>query len=211
MNEGTGQTLTDSSTANNLPLGTSTAVEPTVDPTWAPGMIGNGLHFDQSICNISTFTDCHYVTSTTATMTFPSNQVSVEAWIKSTVNTTTMNGIIFWAGFINLDLEVNGTTIVFEIGDGSTWSTLSFTQLTPNVTDGLWHYLAGTYDGANLVVYVDGVQVATTPATTTLPAMNIFYIGGRPANVWWDGSIDEIRISKSARTPAEILLNYTPR
>jgi len=78
-----------------------------------------------------------------------------------------------------------------------------------NVNDGQWHHLAGTYDGANARLFVDGVlngSMATTGAISknTAPV----YISGNSekASRLWNGSIDDVRIYNRALTEAEVRL-----
>ena len=64
-----------------------------------------------------------------------------------------------------------------------------YRQKGPYVWDGNWHFVAGTYDGAYVRFYVDGVEV--TPATATsltinyaLPTNSNLYIGAYVAAGW---------------------------
>jgi hypothetical protein len=72
-----------------------------------------------------------------------------------------------------------------------------------------WTHLAGTYDGANLRVFVNAVEVASVPHTGTLiDAGNTLRIGNgdlsAPGIEEWNGGIDEVRLWPFARTAAEI-------
>jgi hypothetical protein len=93
-----------------------------------------------------------------------------------------------------------------------------YRQKGPYVWDGNWHFVAGTYDGAYVRFYVDGVEV--TPATATsltinyaLPTNSNLYIGAYVAAGWctlpFNGSIDEVRVFNRALTASEILGIYT--
>ena len=74
-----------------------------------------------------------------------------------------------------------------------------------------WTYLAVTADGKNLTVYVNGKQAAQVAAT--LPALNAAAtIGadatGAPAGfAAYSGVLDELRLSKIARSPAAIAVD----
>ncbi|HEX6811926.1 MAG TPA: LamG domain-containing protein [Planctomycetota bacterium] len=74
-----------------------------------------------------------------------------------------------------------------------------------------WTHVAATYDGANAVLYVNGVQVGSV-VTNGLPLRDInnevLRIGkgsdvATPIEVW-NGQIDEVRLWPFARTAAEI-------
>lgn len=77
-----------------------------------------------------------------------------------------------------------------------------------------WHQLAGTYDGgltsANLKLYRDGVQIDTSKGTGAITNDNqIWQIGSSGNNsAYWDGIIDEVRISKAPRGADWIKTEY---
>ena len=77
---------------------------------------------------------------------------------------------------------------------------------TITITDGQWHYVAVTFDRANLKGYVDGIlDINTTKTLNT--AGTILRIGRRavPENgEYFNGSIDEVRIWNVSRIQAEI-------
>lgn len=81
------------------------------------------------------------------------------------------------------------------------------------IWDGLWHMVAGVYDGESVRLYVDGDQIGPgTPA----PGLEInygfsgsrFYFGGYPVGACGDGDfpggIDEVRMYGRALSPTEI-------
>jgi hypothetical protein len=81
--------------------------------------------------------------------------------------------------------------------------------------DGAWHMTAGTYDGATVRFYVDGVEVgAGTPASGSvsygLAANNSFTIGNFAdppecfENTNFSGDVDEVRVYSRALTATEI-------
>ncbi|MEX1025458.1 MAG: LamG domain-containing protein [Planctomycetota bacterium] len=73
-----------------------------------------------------------------------------------------------------------------------------------------WTHIAGTYDGSAVKLFLDGVEVASTPATGALVAStDVLRIGNgdvsSPGAEVWSGHIDELRLWPFARTAAEIL------
>jgi hypothetical protein len=70
-----------------------------------------------------------------------------------------------------------------------------------------WHHVAGTYDGENINVYLDG-SVDATVATTSHIGVNSanVLIGENPeaAGRNWDGMIDDVRLYNRALSQAEI-------
>ncbi|MGV8141968.1 MAG: DUF2341 domain-containing protein [Candidatus Woesearchaeota archaeon] len=71
-----------------------------------------------------------------------------------------------------------------------------------------WHYVVGTYDGTTARLYVDAKTPTTGTATLTWPNLNTL-IGDRTAGARaFKGTLDEIRISNTARTQEYITTTY---
>ncbi|NHZ86155.1 MAG: hypothetical protein GWP19_09765 [Planctomycetia bacterium] len=72
-----------------------------------------------------------------------------------------------------------------------------------------WYHLAGTYDGSNLKIYVNGNLEDTEPHTgsisTTETSINIG--GPNSSSRFFDGIVDEVRIWNTARSETEIRQN----
>ncbi|WP_428269777.1 DUF2341 domain-containing protein [Haliangium sp.] len=86
---------------------------------------------------------------------------------------------------------------------------------TSLVDDGRWHYVAGVYDGGALNLYFDGRPEAALeldPAVVDLPLCNStapFDIGGcTTTSALFEGGVDEVRVSKVARSPAWLKFQY---
>lgn len=81
---------------------------------------------------------------------------------------------------------------------------------TDTYNDGQWHHAAGSYDGTNLILYVDGQQVATSTVTGSATATHNLLIGagndtsGPGIGQYFNGNIDEVRVWSDARTQSEI-------
>jgi hypothetical protein len=74
------------------------------------------------------------------------------------------------------------------------------------LTTNTWIYLAGTYDGATLRLYVNGTQVSSRAQTGPIEvSTNPLQIGGDSIyRQYFSGRIDEIRVYNRALTAAEI-------
>ncbi len=109
------------------------------------------------------------------------------------------------AGYI-LRRDADGK-LSFFIGSSGTWYGTSTS--TTAISLGVEYHITATYDGANLKLYIDGVETSSTPTTAaiTSSASNLtigdWPLGGRNVNT----TIDDIRIWNVTRTAAEITAN----
>lgn len=78
-------------------------------------------------------------------------------------------------------------------------------------TAGEWRHIAVTWDASFLRLFFNGVQVAETAVTITLPAITAttFELGDGPSDL--GAAIDELRISSRPRTAQEIMASYLAR
>ena len=76
---------------------------------------------------------------------------------------------------------------------------------------GAWSHLAMTFDGAQVRVFVNGVQVASLPQTGSIgPSGSPLWIGGNsPYGEYFNGRIDEVRVYRAALSQAEIQADMT--
>jgi len=168
----------------------------------AGGKIGNGVTFDGS--------DDHIDCGTGVDLTLP---FTISAWVninsfatgnvvvKTKINATSYYGAWFSVG--------TGQTIGINYGDGTgegsgdrrsrnSESTLSGT--------GVWHHIAGTVTGStNMALYIDGMEAGGTYSGTGGSLNNgtgLSCYMGEETNYGsvMDGTIDELRISKTARS-----------
>ncbi|MEM4268334.1 MAG: LamG-like jellyroll fold domain-containing protein [Candidatus Woesearchaeota archaeon] len=73
---------------------------------------------------------------------------------------------------------------------------------------GEWHYVVGTFDGTMATIYVDGSSQNSTATTLTWPQIDT-YIGDRFVfDRTLNGTIDEVRVSDVARSPAYVEAVY---
>lgn len=203
FNEGTGQTVGNSAGADRSgTLGPDLTTAQ--DPAWiTDGKFGAGLRFSRGADDATS----QYVNVASTNVTFPTNQASVEMYVRPRAPYNHSN--LFVAGFINFNVNINyNGGIEFSIGNGAAWKTVYADAV--NLNDGNWHHVVATYDGTTMRVFTDGQERLATAASTTLAKPNDFKIGGRPSNTFLNGDLDEMRVSSVARTPAEILARYCP-
>jgi hypothetical protein len=125
--------------------------------------------------------------------------LTIELWLR----TTSTVGELFRGNGVDLDLWLDfAGRVDFRVGGASGWSSSAITSVTVN--DDAWHYVAATWDGAEMRVYVDGEVRASVDFDGAAAEIPYFYLGGRPSNTFFEGVLDEVRLSRVAREPSEI-------
>jgi hypothetical protein len=107
----------------------------------------------------------------------------------------------------SFQMFMNNAVVRFLIGDGSSQASLNSST---SLTEGNWHHIVSTYDGANIKIYINGSADATTTETFTIynsnePVLIGGYIGGTILSV---NPIAQPRIYNRALTASEVLQNY---
>lgn len=166
------------------------------DPQWEPGVYGSSLSFDYETHN---FVAVPYSQSLDL-----SSSLTLSAWVKLERN---------WEhGFI--DKTIDGNTnqqyqlfcsyngqVLFRVVTGAGLHTI-YTVVSLNA----WHHLVGTWDGAMMRLFVDGLEVASGacqgPAQTGAGPLLIGTLGSGIYAM--DGGIDDVRVYPMALTQAEI-------
>jgi hypothetical protein len=65
------------------------------------------------------------------------------------------------------------------------------------ITDGAWHHVGFVWDGANRILYVDGVEVTRSPQSALAASTGSLQIGADSkltTGSFWSGLIDDVRI-----------------
>ncbi len=80
---------------------------------------------------------------------------------------------------------------------------------TTQMSTNRWYHLAGTYDGSNVKIYINGVLEDTKAHSGNINSTSsIVLMGGTTSNNrYFDGLMDEVRIWSSSRTQEEIRQN----
>ena len=134
------------------------------------------------------------------------NTITLVAWINFEVGGTFSPRIINKSAYDLATTDASSSTrqLAFTIkSPAETW--------LPTPTDilqaGHWHFVAATYDGTLLLVYVDGVLRAATVAPGGMVSTNVDVNIGRNAQNGSDnykGLIDDVRIYNRALSSSEI-------
>ncbi|MBI4835194.1 MAG: DUF2341 domain-containing protein [Planctomycetes bacterium] len=171
-------------------------------PAWTDGKFGKALSFDgvDDYLEIPSSSSLNnLITATWETWVYPTLSVRGDGHQQKIIwrnGPSASNASIqmYWAG----DTFTVGAYV-------NAWNTASKGGYNINQ----WYHVIGTLDGSNIKLYINGVNVATTPCGSL----------GTGSTVWrlatWDstgydfkGIIDEVRIYNRALTSAEISTRY---
>jgi hypothetical protein len=161
------------------------------DPVWQPdgGLMNGTLQLDGI--------DDYVVTGT------PPNPadgpLSVLVWVKGGGPGQVIISQQGAANWLAIDAEGNLMTELKDPGR----SAVSLQSQTI-ITDAYWHRICFVWDGANRILYVDGVAVAQDPQDRLGSSESGLYIGcGKvmEAGTYWSGLIDDVRIYNRAVHP----------
>jgi hypothetical protein len=134
--------------------------------------------------------------------------LTVEAWVRTTATTEqylVTKGEDSWRLAVNGGAAAAGKASFYLTGPSNSGGWL---HGTTTISDGHWHHVAGTYNGNTLKLYVDGVLENSRAATGAVATgSSPLYLGYRPtvATARLNGALDEVRIWREARSPAELL------
>ena len=113
-------------------------------------------------------------------------------------------GVAWVAGLYNLAALYNGGTILqfFDLPEAC-----NDDNIGPSIQDGEWHFLAGTWDGDDIRLYIDGELEAEMPCKGELtPNNDPLFIGARGGSGrFLTGALDEIKVYNYALTKDELL------
>ena len=188
FDEGTGTAIRDASGLNNNGVATGT--------TWTTGKFGNALVFNGTNAQI-TVPNAASLQLTTA--------MTLEAWVFPTTAPTGWRAIV--------DKNVDGYYLMASTdngnlpGVGGNWTNGNRNVFGTSVLPvNAWTHLATTFDGSQIRLFVNGVQVASVAQTSPLsPTTATLQIGADAYTTeYFAGLIDEVRIYNRALNAAEI-------
>ncbi|MCP4171990.1 MAG: DUF2341 domain-containing protein, partial [Fuerstiella sp.] len=144
------------------------------------------------------------------------NQFTIEAWIKPDNTPNAIQGIVansatgFSTQGFRFFIRGDDGTIRLETRGPSSGSAVVQTAAS-QVNFGVWNHVAVTVDrtAGTATIYHNGVNVATGAVKTDFPTNSDWEIGGFEDRVIsFDGEIDEVRVSSTARDASHILASY---
>jgi uncharacterized repeat protein (TIGR01451 family) len=176
--------IKDSASTNN---GTTSGMDAAAQ---VPGKINGGFDFDGTDDVV-----------TTGNVIGSANAVTVSAWVNHDNLTTAVERYISLSD--NVVIRHNGAGSVGQLHFYiSTGGTLKHLNVDGALTNDTWYHVVGTWDGTTQRVYLNGLERDSQDPGGTLdtPANCSISSGGATM----DGTIDEVRVSTVARSPAWI-------
>jgi len=196
FDEGSGVTIYDrSGNENNGTLNGN--------PQWVAGKIGGALEFDGK----DDYLDCGNYASLDIT-----DKVTIAVWVKTNDAGNSQHNPYVTKGDHSYAIKHHiSNSIEFFIYHDKNWHLVHFP--VDGSFNGVWHHLAGTYDGTNLKLYIDGKLEATNAYTGSIASSNFSVNIGRNAQTeqFYKGAIDDVRIYKRALMQDEIAAIYADK
>ncbi|MCK4745068.1 DUF2341 domain-containing protein, partial [Candidatus Parcubacteria bacterium] len=190
----------------NLNNGTSSGTMLTEDQV--AGQVDGSLDFDgtDDYVDVVNITGLDIPTTVTYSSWVKSDKTEIIAGthIINKFNTNPATVIIY----IDITTDKFGWQVRLDGAEGSPIEVLS-----NSVVDTNWHFVVGTYDADKLKLYIDGIlqsDIDDTDGTIDVDNSNIVGIGHRPVSggLVFEGTLDEVRISNTARTADWIATEY---
>ncbi len=198
FDDGTASQATDFSGHGNT--GTLTNME---SADWVIGKRSKALSFDGVD---------EYVTGGTAGFNTGTSARTISGWVKS--NTSSAVRVPFVYGTCGPGNDGKAFGVYIDTVDSlHFWGCGTADYDTAvTVTENIWHYIAVTYDGTNVQVYLDGATAGSATARTLGSSTAFFEVGGAnlldSGNYYFPGLVDEVRVYARARTAAGVLALY---
>ena len=170
------------------------------DPNFAEGIVGQALDLDGDGDYIDCGNDPNFGMQET-------NQMTAASWVTIRSIPAAWSAIVAKGEYAwrisnaNLDPRFHFGITIWNAPD--TFGTDGVTAVGFDE----WHHVAGTFDGANINLYVDGALDIGVPTTEPIGANEAsVLIGENPESTgrFWDGLIDEVVIYNRALSDAEI-------
>jgi len=165
------------------------------DPQWVPGKIGGALELDGD----GDFVDC----GDSPVFDIPVD-ITVATWVNIAQFDKNWQAIITKG---DSSWRLHRSSSSSNIAWGTTGvEPLDLTSVTA-IDDAEWHHLAGVYDGAQKLLYIDGLLDVSADATGNISS-NAYNVNigenGEPMGRYLTGLVDDVRIYNVALSAAQI-------
>lgn len=161
-------------------------------PTWTSGKFGGALAFSGGAGLAGDRVDIPLSPAVTWGSAF-----TVEAIVKPSA--ADPDGILIGLNPVFAVWVLDGAKVYWRLNNSAS------NLVGPKLDPGRWSYVATTYDGTTMRMYVDG-QLAASQALTGVgqTGPTVAYLGCAPNEACFGGLVDEVRVSSAALTGAQI-------
>jgi biopolymer transport protein ExbB len=132
----------------------------------------------------------------------PSKGLTLSTWVRIDGEQADAHVLSLADGTKSVVLGIVGTAPYARLSDGA--GAPANIQGPPSLVAGQWHHLAVSAGADRIALYVDGVEVSSSPATIPEIAGTFTVGAGAGGANFLTGAVDEVQVSSSAR-PAEWL------
>ncbi|MCX6764529.1 MAG: DUF2341 domain-containing protein [Candidatus Nealsonbacteria bacterium] len=171
------------------------------------GQIGYGVDLEKD--------NSDYLSIPDSSSLRPANGITMEAWFRaeSLFPSGSTGERIFNKGIVTspnygYSFLVYSNDFLWQMYAGS----LNQYDFNTTVSTSTWHYVAASYDKQYMRVYLDGSLIdalAETDSITHNSSVSLYLGRHNSAQEWFDGLLDEMRISDSGRSAAWISNSYS--
>lgn len=127
---------------------------------------------------------------------FGTSDFTVEAWCRfanTNVDMSIFGGAVQTASF---DFRRTNDNLLRVGRTNTDWNAISNST---GIVANTWYHIAVSRSGTTMRIFVNGTQVYSGSNTISYVMSSTAYIGGRPNETYFNGYIDELRISNTAR------------
>ena len=159
-------------------------------PTWVNGKYGTAVSLDGSndFINVSNSNSLN------------PDYLTVSLWVKP----NEFNSVILSKNYTAYELRTDSNGYVqFYINN-------TFANSSVPLTVGEWYHITGRYNGSTIDIFIDGEEKGSTNYSLGIPTNTLnLIIANRPgADLYFNGTIDEVRIYNQSLTLNEINSTY---
>ncbi len=137
--------------------------------------------------------------------------ITISVWIKP-MGSSGQEGIIGTPNFSSAyGLYIRhspGADIGFQFNNGST----RYYLMAGNLNYGDWNYIASSWDGSNMKIYINNVKYSSGQGSTAqarnFQEFRMGYTGSIAAPIYFNGLIDDVRIYNQAIPTSQVRQNY---
>ena len=166
------------------------------------GILNNAFHFtsnarvvvDSSSMLFTSYTACHWINA---------DRMPDRSKVSQTFNNGKSGNFSFNWDHDNGTVDLRGT---FQHHDGIAWR---FAKVSTQLKNKKWYHICGSWNGAELKVYVNGTLEDTVSNVTNVDQRNgDFYIGSGLNSATFDGHVDDMIIWNRSLSDSEIQQVY---